>query len=488
MFPPPPFVRMDSSVLAALPLCLQHRDPAVRHRKSAGERRLQARRAEARVIQRCLATMRAVLHHRGNHLGIHGQALVKALADVQPPSCAGTVPQQARTTDGSASKGAGEEALLHASAVGEVAERQADPVALPQAVVQVHLQPAPSLASPAPCAAPVLADGGLGADAPTVAVSSRPGPLPSLIGAASALGALSQPAASPVVTAASEDELTLAELTGHVSILCASASTLACQQHPSRPRAEACGTPGPERLVCGPHASGLASSAARHPYMAVARPCAADLSDAALREAILLEMQGQDLSCLSATALRFALEEHLGFGRDGLIARRHKISGFARELAKQLQSTGSPVLASTVAGEALCVADSCGAASCRSHWAQLHSAEVAPTSPLQQPVLQSHRDRMQLLRYVHRTVKLRCFMYLSKHVVCLGRRHLGRQPARRRRTPRPSSPQRLAAPSRSRRPGRRRSQVERYTSCSPGSSLVTSANSMGSPRRDATQS
>ena len=62
---------------------------------------------------------------------------------------------------------------------------------------------------------------------------------------------------------------------------------------------------------------------------------------------------------------------------------------FCQGMAKQLQSTGSLVLASTVAGEAPCVADSCCEASCRSHWAQLHSAEAAPTSPLQQPVLQS---------------------------------------------------------------------------------------------------
>ena len=49
-----------------------------------------------------------------------------------------------------------------------------------------------------------------------------------------------------------------------------------------------------------------------------ARPCAADLCTDGLRQAILVEFQGKELSNSSVVALRHSLEDRLGVGRDGL--------------------------------------------------------------------------------------------------------------------------------------------------------------------------
>ena len=88
----------------------------------------------------------------------------------------------------------------------------------------------------------------------------------------------------------------------------------------------------------------VAPSQYSHRKRPTARPCAAALSDAALRQAILPLLQGQDLSRLSVIAARHALEEHLGYGRDGLIARRNKIGDLAREMGEQPQSSGQGVV------------------------------------------------------------------------------------------------------------------------------------------------
>ena len=65
------------------------------------------------------------------------------------------------------------------------------------------------------------------------------------------------------------------------------------------------------------------------------RLCAAGLRTNDLRQAILVEFEGKDLSSLSVVALRHSLEGRLGLGRDGLNAWRREISDLAREMAEQ---------------------------------------------------------------------------------------------------------------------------------------------------------
>ena len=62
----------------ALGLGCSERRP--RHRKTAQARRLQGRRAEARVVQKLLAAFHAVQSRRGNALGTRALALASALA------------------------------------------------------------------------------------------------------------------------------------------------------------------------------------------------------------------------------------------------------------------------------------------------------------------------------------------------------------------------------------------------------------------------
>ena len=64
-----------------------------------------------------------------------------------------------------------------------------------------------------------------------------------------------------------------------------------------------------------------------------ARLRAVDLRINDLRQTILVEFEGKDVSCLSVVALRHSLEGRLGLGRDDLKSRCHEISDLAKETA-----------------------------------------------------------------------------------------------------------------------------------------------------------